>query len=229
MLTGRSAATVRGVELATRKDPVEVLCHPTARLDRRAEISVRKLEHLPRNPTPWCGTWLAPPFRMAFDLAARRPLLDGVSALDAVCREGLVNMAAWRDWLEDQHGHGVVAVRAAAELMDPRAESIPESVLRVVLVRAGLNVEPQHVIRSAGRFVARVDLALVRWRIAIEYDGAWHAAREQLEKDRARLNALREAGWMVVHVTAGMLREPDQVVDAVLRARSFAIGGLRAP
>lgn len=228
MITGRSAATARGIPLATTRDPVEVLCHPEARLDRRPEITVRKLEHLPARPERWHGTWLAPPYRMAFDLAARRSVGEGVAALDAVCRSGGLDLAGWRTWLEDQHGHGVVAVRAAAELVDPRAGSTPESLLRVVLVRAGIDVEPQHEVRVRGRLVARVDLALVQWRVAVEYDGAWHVLREQLERDRARLNALREAGWTVVHVTAAMLRDPEQVVQAVLRARSLAIGGLRA-
>lgn len=228
MITGRSAATVLGVRLAKTDDPVEVLCHPTARLDRRQEITVRRLEHLPTRATPWKDTWLAPPFRMAFDLAARRSLHEGVAALDAACRAGLVDVAQWQKWLEGQHGHGVVAVRAAAVLVDPRAESLPESVLRVVLRKAGFEVVPQVVVENQGRFVARVDLALVKWRIAIEYDGLWHAERGQFERDRARLNALRDAGWIVVHVTAAMLRNPDEVVQAVRRARSAAIGGVSA-
>lgn len=68
--------------------------------------------------------------------------------------------------------------------------------------------------------VARVDLAIPTLRVAVEYDGAWHALREQLEADRRRLNALAEAGWQVVHVTAAMLRTPDDIVAAVRAAMS---------
>ncbi|WP_460435207.1 endonuclease domain-containing protein [Angustibacter speluncae] len=120
--------------------------------------------------------------------------------------------------------HDVVAVRRAFGLVDPRAESLPESAVRVHLVLAGFDPTPQYVIRVRGRVVARVDLALVEHRVAVEYDGAWHALREQLERDRARLNHLREAGWVVVHVTADLLRRPADVVAAVRRA----VGGAAA-
>ena len=59
--------------------------------------------------------------------------------------------------------------------------------------------------------------------MAVEYDGAWHVLREQLEYDRARSNALGDAGWTTVHVTAAMLRRPDEVVAAVRRAVATAM------
>ena len=61
-------------------------------------------------------------------------------------------------------------------------------------------------------------MALVEWRIAILYDGAWHALRSQLERDRAQLRQLREVGWVVVHVTADLLAAPRQLVAAVQSA-----------
>ncbi len=110
-------------------------------------------------------------------------------------------------------------MRTALGLVDARAESLPESAVRVRLWKAGLLVEPQVDVRVRGRFVARVDLALVAARIAVEYEGRWRTLLEgQLSKDRARLDALREAGWIVVHVTAELLRQPGAVEDAVRRA-----------
>lgn len=38
-------------------------------------------------------------------------------------------------------------------------------------------------------------------RLAIEYDGLWHAGAGQFGRDRRRLNALHAAGWRVLHVT----------------------------
>jgi very-short-patch-repair endonuclease len=141
-----------------------------------------------------------------------------VGYLDAVARAGHLDPEAELAWTRSIHDNDVRAVRTALRLVDPRSESVKESELRVVLHTAGIEVTPQHVVLDeAGRFVARVDPAIPRLRIAIEYDGAWHASREQLEKDRARLNRLREAGWTVVSVTAAMLRDPEQVVAAVRR------------
>jgi very-short-patch-repair endonuclease len=92
-------------------------------------------------------------------------------------------------------------------LVDGRAESPQESRLRVAMVLGGLpKPEVQWDIRDATGFVARVDLAYPQWRIAIEYDGVWHAGADQLHPDRRRLNRLQAAGWTVLHVTSTRLR-----------------------
>ncbi|WP_222263215.1 endonuclease domain-containing protein [Modestobacter marinus] len=80
-------------------------------------------------------------------------------------------------------------------LADGRAESPPESRLRVLLTMAGLPPVPQWSVRRAdGVFIARVDLAYPAVRLAVEYDGAWHGEPGQLGRDRRRLNALVAAG-----------------------------------
>ena len=113
-------------------------------------------------------------------------------------------------------GRGSVRARRAVDLADERAESPPESVLRVLLRSAGLAPVPQYVVRDAeGRFVARVDLAFPELRVAVEYDGAWHGRPGQLARDRRRLNALVAAGWTVVHLTAADMHAPDRVVTSV--------------
>ncbi|WP_461023123.1 endonuclease domain-containing protein [Thalassiella azotivora] len=160
--------------------------------------------------------------RIAFDLAARRSLPDAVGHLDAFVRSGTLTAADFRDWCDTVRLNDVVAVRAAAALVDPRSESVPESRLRVVLHLAGIDLEPQHVVRDGGRAVARVDLADVERRVAVEYDGVWHVLKEQLDRDRRRLNALRALGWSVVHVTAEMMGTPDEVVHTVRRALQSA-------
>ena len=82
--------------------------------------------------------------------------------------------------------------------------------MRVLLVLAGLAAVPQFTVRDRrGNVVARVDPAFPQARIAIEYDGAWHAAPGQFTRDRRRLNRLVAAGWTVLHVTAADLRTPD--------------------
>jgi very-short-patch-repair endonuclease len=218
VITGRSAATVRGAELARWDDDVEVLVAEGARRPLPRGTRVRRTVHAQPDAEPWSTSALASPVRMGFDLAVGHDLPTAVGHLDAVARRGLLDPDELRSWAAGIHHRGAAAVRAAAALLDPRAESQPESVLRVHLVSAGLDVVPQVAVRDADGFVARADLAVRGVRVAVQYDGGWHALREQLERDRRQLQRLRDAGWEVVHVTAEMLRRPDEVVAAVDRA-----------
>jgi very-short-patch-repair endonuclease len=217
-ITGTSMATVLGVPLARDRDEVSVVLPEASQQERYVGIAFRRVSAGLEPGRPWESTQLAHPCRMAFDLAARVPLTVAVGRLDAVVRAGLLDVDTLAAWLRGRRDNDVVAVRAAVAMVDGRAESLPESALRVELALAGIATVPQHTVTHLGRFVARVDLAVPDRRVAIEYDGAWHALREQLEADRRRLAALREAGWVVVHVTASMLRDPGQVVGTVQRA-----------
>ena len=70
----------------------------------------------------------------------------------------------------------------------------------------------QFRVRHDGRVVARVDFAWPDKKVALEYDGLWHAEPGQFAKDRDRLNELRAAGWTVVFVTAVHLRRPERLL-----------------
>ena len=206
LLTGRSLATVLGVELARATDDVTMVA-PAGNPPRRQGIDVREASAGPLGEGRWCDIPVTTPFRMGFDLAARAPLEQGVARLDAVAHAGLLDLAGFTDWLASRREDDVRHVRRVVELCDARAESPPESVCRVRLVAAGFPVVPQVVVRDARGFVARLDLAIEGLRIGIEYDGAWHGGARQVALDRQRLNRLREAGWVVVHVTAATLRD----------------------
>jgi very-short-patch-repair endonuclease len=94
----------------------------------------------------------------------------------------------------------------------------------VTFIEAGLPAAvPQYEVQKNGVFVARVDLAWPAARVAVEYDGAHHADPLQMRRDRRRLNALVDAGWLVIHATAGDLYAPDTLikqVSAALRGRA---------
>ncbi|GAA4347587.1 endonuclease domain-containing protein [Angustibacter luteus] len=227
-VTGRSAATMRGVPLARVTDPVEVCAPEALRMPSRRGVTLRRSKRPIGEVHDVDGVPLANAQRMAFDLAARHPLARAVGHLDAVSRAGLVDPAGLAIWLETRHENDVRAVRDAVALVDPRTESMPESMARVVLRQAGFDVVPQFVIRARGEFVARVDLALPELRIAIEYDGAWHALREQLQRDRRRIHELRRAGWIIVHVTADMLANSALLIHAIEDAVRAATSTIRA-
>ncbi len=218
MVTGRSACTALGVTLSVTDDPVTVLVPEREPLGRSRAFDVRRAVAVPDEHSSWRGVRLAPGWRIAIDLVARQELAVAVSHLDAAARGGVVDLEALRRRLPHLHCHHVAIARQAAELADPRAQSIPESQTRVILTLAGIEVEPQVKVPLPHGGSAVCDLAVAGRRIAVEYDGAWHALREQLQRDRRRLNDLREAGWSIVHVTADLLHAPHELVARVRAA-----------
>ena len=109
-----------------------------------------------------------------------------------------------------------IALCAARRLADGRAQSPPESVLRVRLVLAGLPRPVAQFPVRIGSVTLHPDLAWPEYLVAMEYDGLWHANADQLHRDRRRLNMLAAAGWIVLHVTSDRLRRDFRGLSAEL-------------
>lgn len=229
VFSGRTAAFLLGAGSLVRAGmPVEVSVPPAVRFGPVAGLRVRRVR-LPGSEVGVVhGRRCTTGVRTALDIARWEPLIDAVPALDVLLARAVVG----RGELDEAAaalgpGRGGRRAQRAAGLADPRAESQPESRLRVLLTLAGMSAVPQYTVRTAdGGFVARVDLAFPDARVAIEYDGAWHAEQGQFAKDRRRLNALVAAGWTVLHVTAADLRDPDALVArvrALLASRMFGV------
>lgn len=223
VLTGRSAATVRGIPLARDDEPVAAIVHGGSRVNRRAGLDVRGVRIDEQDHAPWNGIRIASAARTAFDVMTQGSLPHAVAGLDQLLHTGAVSVHEVAAFLSGRHDDGIVRARTVLALADGRAESPPESELRVVLAQAALCFVPQVVITHGGTFVARVDLGDRQLMLAVEYDGRWHAERTAFAQDRARLNRIHGAGWEVVSITAEMLRTPATVIavvaDAVARRR----------
>lgn len=211
---GRTAAYLHGVTgLVDADSPVELVVPTSSRAGAAVGLRVRRAavdlsDMTQRGPFRFTNG-----VRTAVDIARFEPLLDAVPALDALVAARVVGEAPLAEAATALRGvRGAERCRRAVPLVDPRAESPQESRLRVLLALAGLPAVPQHVVRDAGGFVARVDLAYPELRVAVEYDGAWHGAADQLRRDRRRLNRLVAAGWTVLHVTAADLHRPDALI-----------------
>jgi very-short-patch-repair endonuclease len=218
VVTGPSAATVLGLRLASPDDDVTVALPMGMTVPHRQGVRLRRVSEQHPAGAVLNGVRLAHARRLAFDAAVRKPLAQATAVLDALVRHGLVDIDDLRPWLGTCQDNNVRAVRCAAELVDPRAESLPESITRVHLVKAGFAVVPQHRVVIGSRVVARVDLALPDLKIAIEYDGRWHEADVQRALDNDRLARLRAGGWTVIVVTAELLRDPRRLVATVSAA-----------
>jgi hypothetical protein len=217
VITGRSAATLRRAALAYPDDPVEILVPRRSGNRQQRGLQLRYIDVGAGEYQPWHCIGLASPMRMALDLILRRDLPDAVADLDMVLRAGQVELDAVRDLVSQRDDRGIVRARRAVAFADARAESRPESRMRVWLAVNGLHPEPQYWIHDDRGRLARADLAFPEHRLAVEYDGAWRSEPWALNRDRDRLNRVHAAGWDVVFVTAEILRDPARMV-ALVRA-----------
>jgi G:T-mismatch repair DNA endonuclease (very short patch repair protein) len=154
------------------------------------------------------------PVRTAVELVRRHGVEDGVVLLDRLVQAGLTDLAAVRAAAAAlPRCRGSRVARDVTRLADGLAESPQETRLRLLLHRAGLPAPvAQFRIFDAEGLVARADFAYPERRLAIEYDGLWHAEPGQFAKDRKRLNRLSAAGWRVIFVTAADLRYPERLI-----------------
>ncbi|GAA4813295.1 DUF559 domain-containing protein [Actinomycetospora chlora] len=167
---------------------------------------------------------LTTPERTAIDLARRGTLPDAVAAVDALAhawRFGPGELAA----IVAAHpgARGLLRARRVVSLMDRRAESLPESRLRVGLVLRGVPPPvPQHPVRLPNGRAARLDLAWPepgpgRRPVALEYDGPEHRSIVGHGLDLEREAGLDELGWDVVRVTSLQMRDLDALAARMRR------------
>jgi hypothetical protein len=122
----------------------------------------------------------------------------------------------------DSRGPGCRLARRAMGLVREGAESRPETLLRLLLVRSGLP-EPElnpDIHDARGRFIGRADLVYRAARVIVEYDGDQHrTSRAQYEKDIVRLERFRDSGWPVIQVRDhGLFRTPGRTIARVRAA-----------
>jgi hypothetical protein len=156
---------------------------------------------------PWRGR--APDALAVLDQALRRAGDDHETFRKAV--------AARLDQRPDIRG--TVRARGLLDLGSERAESPPESWVRLILIDHGFPLpEVNWVIATPdGRELARLDLAWPGLRICVEYDG-WetHAGREA--EDAARAEQLRRHGWIVIRVAVGDALSIKELLSALRAA-----------
>jgi very-short-patch-repair endonuclease len=219
VVTGRSAAVLWGVELATADDPVELTLPPSAHPRRVPGLQVRRAvlpaEHVVARRRVLVTTAAATALRLAGSL----PPDDAVVAVDQLVATGIVSLQSIRTLAATTRGRDSVRARKACARADGLAGSPQETRLRLLLGASRLPAPvAQFVVRVEGRFVARVDFAWPEQKVALEYDGLWHAEEGQFAKDRQRLNRLQAAGWRIVFVTAADIYRPDLLLARIAAA-----------
>ncbi|WP_156465819.1 MULTISPECIES: DUF559 domain-containing protein [unclassified Rathayibacter] len=164
---------------------------------------------------------LTTPARTWCDLSVVLELPDLVAVGDHLLHRGICTAEALHDAVQRYRSRrGLRRLRQALGHLDARAESRPESLVRVALVLAGIQgIEANVEIYDAAVFLGRVDLCIARARVIVEYHGDYHRVeRDRWRRDRARIGLLRAAGWFVIELTGDDLADLASVVAQVQTA-----------
>jgi hypothetical protein len=139
-----------------------------------------------------------------------------------------VTLAQLQQRVDRYHGPGARAARAAIRHVRDGSESRRETLLRLILLRAGLP-EPElnvDIFTESGRWIGRADQVFRDWKTIAEYDGEQHRTSDrQYERDEVKIEELGHAGWKVVRIRKKALlfggAEAVERVSRALRSRGW--------
>jgi very-short-patch-repair endonuclease len=153
---------------------------------------------------------------------------QAAAVLDRALQRGWLSRAQLADRLARPYrGNAVLRTVARGLLVGAEAES--ERVLHRLLRRHNIGGwVPNYRVIVAGSIRARVDVAFVEQRIAIEVDGyAYHSRSGAFQHDRSRQNLLTLLGWTVLRFTwADLTERPDYVIRTITSAMAAASGAM---
>jgi hypothetical protein len=223
---GRSAAAWYGADLSARTDPVVVLAPRGSTWDGPRGVRVHKTDLRSADlAVDDDGVRVTTVRRTAWDVATLEPLMTAVPILDAMLHAGQLSEEALKAEVTTRQGQWR-SVRATEllPLVDKRAQSPPESRVRVACCRAGLPWPvPQFIVDEAGEWLGQVDLAWPEARLIVEYEGAYHFDGPQIAKDDDRYARLTAAGWRVIRLSSLDLHDLDAVVARIRAALGEAL------
>jgi very-short-patch-repair endonuclease len=141
--------------------------------------------------------------------------------LDAVIAKSPWLMSEVRNQADHLVGHRNIArAQRAIRLASPQAESVLESLLRLLIILAGLPPPELQIPVRHPRGTYYADMGYHEKRLLIEADGRDHHSEwRKVGEDFVRQNALVAAGWRVLRFTwAQVLFQPEMVIAAIRAA-----------
>ncbi|BBY19086.1 hypothetical protein [Mycolicibacterium litorale] len=201
IVTGVAASAWHGADWVDDHEPIEILVRERrkqagllVRMDRVADDEVTRIDGVP----------VATRARTAFDLGRYQKRAAAMGRLDALMRAAPFEPREVTA-LTDRYGpvRGVRQLRQLLPLIDPGAESLRESWLRLLLIDDGFPIPETQipVIDDCGEPFARLDMGWRDQQLAVEYDGDHHRTnRTAYVKDMRRLEKIGRCGWEVIRV-----------------------------
>lgn len=219
--TSWTAAALRGWWLPAMPIEVPAFIAISERDARPRRVGLRVARHRAGIPSVRLdGLKVATPAETIVACARYLSLLDLVILGDSALHLGDCSLDELRV-AAGQRRRGARPLRAALPLLDARSESPGETMLRLLHTSCAVPVEPQFVVKDEDRIVARADLRIAGTRRLPEYDGAYHRAPAQYERDRKRDGRLRALGWdpysysvsSVLGAPVRILRDADEALN----------------
>lgn len=173
--------------------------------------------------------------------------LLAVQTIDAFCAHFDLSPAVLPDACRDQFS--APALKRIVAVADQGTDSPMETVMRLkvrrileLLVSRGALasmpvVTPQLVVHADGslsdpvhggtpwtaRIIARLDLGVAEYRLALQYDGSGHLARHQRDRDSRITAELGNLGWYSLRLTYGHLTDDDLLWKTVTDALKLCL------
>ncbi|MGX5655796.1 DUF559 domain-containing protein [Geodermatophilus nigrescens] len=224
VLSHLTAARLWGLEVPlVREDRrVHLVVPPGTRIRHRADRRVHCATLPDEQVTRRLGVPVTSPGRTWLDLAAVLPPAALLAVTDQMLRRRYQRRTLEGITAGARGVRGIRAARRVLAVADHRAGSPMESVLRWLVLEAGLPApDLQHVVRGAAGFVGRVDMAWPDRKVLVEFDGDVHRERRVFVDDLRRQNGLVLAGWTVLRFTsADVLGRPERVLQVLATALS---------
>src|SRR4051794_16444170 len=212
--SGVTAAVLLGAPLSA-PPRLHVALLPRRVLPQHAGLVVHGRRLQPQDVVEHEGVRVTSGAQTFLDLAAVLQPPELVSVGDALTRAGLLDDERLTERLSRaDRVRGVVRARACAPLVDGRAQSRPESVMRYWILGSDLPApEPQVPVENGhGVEGAHGDLGYRRWKVLLEYEGRQHAELGQFGRDVDRYSLMAADGWLVLRFASRHLTDPHTIV-----------------
>jgi hypothetical protein len=212
---GVTAALIIGIPLPVRVTHTTLLHVGTPapmRANRSSGTVGHKLQVQADEIRQWGRFRVTTPARTWCDLATLLDVEDLAAAGDYIIhyRLPLASRVEMEATVARHPGRrGRARLLEALTLLDDRADSPPESVIRVTIVRAGIpGLVANHPIRVSDGRTLRADLCFPGHKVIFEYHGDYHRTEQsRWRKDRTRVALLAAAGWHVIEIAADELED----------------------
>lgn len=212
VVAGNSAAALLGAKWVDPHAPAELI---TDRKRPPPLIITRNEAMFAGETTTASGVPVTSPARTAFDLGLRRGFETAVIRIDALMQATGVTVDDVLPLIDVHRGaRGMKQLRRVLTLVDAGAESPQETRTRLVLIKGGLPRPQTQIV--VGKY--RIDMGWKEWLVGVEYDGPQHWTDPAIRAaDIERTAELQRRGWILIRVSADMLRYRPYVI--VARAR----------
>jgi len=219
-----TAAQIYGLPAPSLVDaltaPVHVTLTPRRCVPQRKDVVVHRRAMTSDEIAVVGGLPLTVPARLYADLAMTLPMESLAVIGDSLLRAGLVTTDTAASHLGSlRRRRGLALARQTLELLDGRAQSPPETTIRLRLHIAGIPAEPQCAITDRhGVLIGHADLGYRAARVALEYEGRQHSEGDQFDYDLDRYSRFAAAGWLVIRCGRRDLANGSAVLIERVRA-----------